>query len=87
MDVPTFLYNVRLPPHYPNAIHPALLNAIYLAACSCGVFTHLESYFLEKTRRCLEDNLSYADRLTHFLWANVILTSFYLQNGRVVEAQ
>lgn len=89
MHIPTFLYNTRLPPSHPSAIHPALMNAMYLAACSCagGIFWDLEPVFLERTRRQLEEALAFADRLTHFLWGNVILTSYYLRYGRSVEAQ
>lgn len=89
MNVPTFLRNCRLPASHPNAIHPALLNAVYLAACSCagGVFWDLEPIFLDRTRRYLDEALAFADRLTHFLWGNVVLASYYLSYGRSMEAQ
>ena len=45
-----------------------------------------EPLFLSRTRSCLEQSLATADRLVHFMWANVILASYYTRVGRVVEA-
>lgn len=86
--IPRFLYCIRLPPSHPESPHPALLNAIFLAACNIGggSMTAYEPLFLHRTRSSLEQSLAYADRLIHFMWANVILASYYTRVGRVVEA-
>lgn len=34
----------------------------------------------------MENSLQNLDRLTHFMWANVIIGSFYTNSGRLVEA-
>ncbi|KAF8319856.1 uncharacterized protein EI90DRAFT_2218165 [Cantharellus anzutake] len=45
-----------------------------------------EQLFLNRTRQSCEQSLAFADRLVHFMWANVILAQYYLRAGRVVEA-
>ncbi len=89
VNIHRFVYRLRLPPTHPSAIHPCLLNAVYLAACSVIGGTSMvmhEQVFLNRTRQACERSLAYADRLVHFMWANVILASYYLRAGRVVEA-
>lgn len=71
-----------------DTAHPCLVNAISLAACSSagGRFAEFEAPLLERTRHHMYACLEYADRLTHFLWASVILASYYRQNARLLEA-
>ena len=45
-----------------------------------------EQLFLNRARQACEQSLAFADRLIHFMWANVILASYFLRAGRVVEA-
>ena len=68
-------------------VHPCLLNAMYLAACatSGGYLSKFEPIFLSRTRSALEQSLGFADRLSDFMRASVILTMYYSQAGRVLE--
>lgn len=88
MDVPRFLKLLLLPPAEPSSIHPCLLNSIYLAACclSGGHLTRFEPYFVERTRHHLQESLAYADRLTHFLWASIVLGSYFARVHRLEES-
>ena len=88
MRLPRLLSRLRLPPEHPDSIHPALLNSIYLAACSIGggQMAEYESRFLAQTRTESERALAFVDRLVHFMWASVILASYYIRRGRIVEA-
>lgn len=83
-----FLNCLDLPPNDPRAIHPALTNAIFLAACSVGggYMSEFEPHFLYTTRLYLDQALAYGDRLMHFMWASVILGVYYHDAGRLVEA-
>lgn len=89
MHIPTFLRNIHHPHSHPNAIHPALMNAIFLGACSVGggKMKTYESLFLKRARGHLEQSLAYADRLEQFMWAHVVLSPYYGRNGRLLEAQ
>lgn len=74
---------------HAQPIHPCLLNAIYLAgSCFTGssLATRLAPYFLSQTQKCLYASLQDADRLTHFLWASVILSTCQICIGRLNEA-
>ncbi|KAF8304935.1 hypothetical protein DL93DRAFT_2172874 [Clavulina sp. PMI_390] len=88
MDVPHLLHCVSLPPSHPDAIHPCLLNACYLGACasSGGTLTSLEPYFIRRTRYFLDQSLKHADRITHFLWASIILTCYFAKARRLDES-
>lgn len=88
MDPRIFLVALALPPDNPNRIHPALENAIHYAArliMGSGFTTH-KDYYLAQTRHYMSRSLAEVDRLTHFLWANVILASSLIFEGRVNEA-
>lgn len=82
-----------LPPSDPNAIHPALLNAVHLAACSTiggSLLVHVP-YLLRRTRESLQEALTYADRLTHFLWASITFGCWlgrfgYFKESAVISA-
>src|SRR5258708_27066245 len=86
--VPRFLYRSRLPLTHPDSIHPALLSAIHLAACSIGgsMLSGYEPLFLSHTRSHLDHSLAHVDKLVHYMWASVILISYYMRVGRVIEA-
>lgn len=88
MDPNEFLLALARPPEDPTSIHPALLNALYLATCWIvgGELKALKGYFADQTRLHLERSLEAADRLTHFLWASVVLGSFFALEGRLNEA-
>ncbi|KAF8301045.1 hypothetical protein DL93DRAFT_2090880 [Clavulina sp. PMI_390] len=75
MDLPYFLHCLSLPPSHPESIHPCLLNACYLAACesSGGFLATLQPLFIQRTRYFLNQSLMDADRISHFLWASVVL--------------
>lgn len=77
-----------LPPASPHAIHPGLLSAIYLAACSIaeGVLSQHVEYFLEETQVQLQRSLALADRITHFLWGSVLLSTWLARAGHFVKS-
>ncbi len=63
VNIHRFVYRLRLPPTHPSAIHPCLLNAVYLAACSVIGGTSMvmhEQVFLNRTRQACERSLAYA---------------------------
>ncbi|KAF8309002.1 hypothetical protein DL93DRAFT_1793902 [Clavulina sp. PMI_390] len=88
MDLDQFFRRLSLPPSDPESIHPCLLNACYLGACGSnrGSLTAFQPYFVQRTRYFLQQSLMFADRTNHFLWASVILASFFTRERRLVEA-
>lgn len=70
------------PASHPQAIHPSLINAIGLAACSCAGpdLKVYEAIFLKRAQLECERALANVDRLEHFLWASVLIVSAYLCN-------
>lgn len=89
MDVPRFVRRATLPQTDPEAVQPALLNAIYLAACQLvqGELAQYQNVLLTRARAYLDEALARVDRLPHFLAASLVLASWYGRNGRLVEAQ
>lgn len=96
-----FMRDVSLPASHPSAIHPSLLNAIFLAAVQAssspsstdagpsGEPTQLSKYeaiFLARTRSHLSSSLAYADRLHHHSWASIILAVYFGRGGRQRES-
>ncbi|KAG9123968.1 hypothetical protein FRC07_013329 [Ceratobasidium sp. 392] len=82
----------RLQPDTLNAErHPALLAASYLLGCFfCldGSLTHLESSFVERTRRALEDAIDLTENPSYaidYLFASSMLAMYYLSKGRLLE--
>lgn len=88
MEIPYFLEALVLPPDDPMSLHPAIINAIYLAMTMCvgGWYSSCSEYFLQQTRQHLQDSLDQADRLTHFMWASCILASYLTLKLRFKEA-
>jgi hypothetical protein len=88
MNIQSFLHRIYLPESHPRSLHPCLMNAIYLAACSLGggYMSGFEPLFLSRTRSHLQQSLAYGDRLMHFMWASVILSCYYARAGRIIEA-
>ncbi|KAF8312238.1 hypothetical protein DL93DRAFT_1327861 [Clavulina sp. PMI_390] len=86
-NVPYFLACVSLPPSHPEAIHPCLLNACYLAACVAGgkAYADLQPYFIMRTRHFLDEALMFADRIMHFLWASMLLGNCLARSRRMQE--
>ncbi|KAF9507021.1 hypothetical protein BS47DRAFT_1398967 [Hydnum rufescens UP504] len=62
-------------------IDPQTLNYLY----GCGNLSRFEPIFLARTRQYMDQALAYADRLLHFTWASVILSTYYGRAGRVLE--
>jgi hypothetical protein len=87
MHVPTFLQKIYMPPSHSQSIHPCLINVICLAACQLvgGRLAQFESLFLARTRQHMDQALAYADRLLHFSWASIILSTYYGRASRVLE--
>ncbi|KAF8304932.1 hypothetical protein DL93DRAFT_411534 [Clavulina sp. PMI_390] len=87
MDVSHFLHCASLPTSDPDSIHPCLLNACYLAGCSSsgGILASLEPYFVKRTRYFLDQALMFADRITHFLWASLVLGCYFIRTRRLEE--
>lgn len=84
--IPTLFYALRLPSSDPDSIHPALLNAMFLAACSCAGLTdpelkQYEETFLLRTRAQLDESLAFVNRLTDFLWASLIIAWWHSHQG------
>ena len=46
-----------------------------------------EPLFLSHTRSLLEHSLAHVDKLVHYMWASVILVSYYMRVGRVRGTQ
>lgn len=88
MDVASLLDAFDRPESDLSSLHPALLNAMYLGACSVNghPLERFKSHFLERTRFYMHQSLACADRLTHFLWASVILGAFLVREYRLAEA-
>ncbi|KAF8320718.1 hypothetical protein DL93DRAFT_1726094 [Clavulina sp. PMI_390] len=88
MDPERFVRAISLPEDHPRSMHPSLLNALYLSACSIagGELSRYEPIFLARLRQHLAEQLAMADRLLDFIWANVILTSYFGRLARLVEA-
>ncbi|KAF8316530.1 hypothetical protein DL93DRAFT_733633 [Clavulina sp. PMI_390] len=59
LDVPYFLQCASLPPSHPEAIHPCLLNACYLAACASNRrgLAAFQPHFIQRTRHFLQKSL------------------------------
>lgn len=89
MDTSNLLRRIHLPQTDPNAIHPCLLNAIYLITCFLvkGELSRHQNVLLARLRTMLDESLAHVDRLTHFFWASLLLASWYTHIGRLVEAQ
>lgn len=88
MDLKYFFECLARPPHDPMSLHPSLLNAIYAISCCFGgnLYHDERDYFVSEARRGLETSLQDMERLTHSLWATVILSSYYTNAGRIPEA-
>ncbi|KAF8309047.1 hypothetical protein DL93DRAFT_2170678 [Clavulina sp. PMI_390] len=88
IDLSRFGHSLPLPPSHPESIHPCLLNACYLAACACnrGGLSPFIPHFLDRTRHFLQQSLMYADRIPHFMWANIIMAAFFVKDRRMLEA-
>lgn len=88
IELSVFFTALSYPSEDPRSLHPALLNAIYLATCWIvgGELDFLKEHFLAQTRYHLSKALETGDRLMHFLWANVILGNFFTFEGRLNEA-
>ena len=89
MDIQRLLRRAHIPPSDPEAVHPALLSAIYLIVCHLvkGELRPYEPILLARARAYMEQSLAHVDRLTHFLGASLLLSCWYEQTGRLVEAQ
>lgn len=85
MDVSHF---IELFLNRADYFHPSLLNAIYMAACSIagGHLADFVEYFRECTRVHIQESLTNADRMTHALWAAIILGVHATRNYRIAEA-
>lgn len=88
MDIAHFFDALARPPQDPASVHPVLSAAIHLAACRIlgGRYSAFEPYFLEQARAYLSESLEHADRLTHFMWASVIMGSYLEMSCRLNES-
>lgn len=77
-----------LPSSHPESLHPALMNAIFLAATMCcgPELRPYEAIFIHRTREELRNSLAFADRLDDFFWASIILIWYFVHSGRMLEA-
>jgi hypothetical protein len=88
LDLERFEARLLLPSTDPDALHPCLVNAVALAACSCAGsdLRAFETVFLERTQRQCERSLANADRLEHFLWSSVIVGWYWTRVGKILNA-
>ena len=86
LDLVQFIDDLRLPVTHPRSIHPGLLNAMHLLACSVGGMLSYEGYFLERARKQLDKSLAGADRLDHFTCGSLLVGIYYRRSGRLVES-
>ncbi|KAF8309024.1 hypothetical protein DL93DRAFT_1796444 [Clavulina sp. PMI_390] len=88
-DASYFRTCLSLPSSHPDSIHPCLLNACYLGACTSNggdSLAQFKPFFLRRTRHFLDRSLACADRITHFLWASLILAIFFAREHRLEES-
>ena len=80
----------------PSAVHPALLNSLYLNACSIitsslgpsspnPCILACERHFLNQTQHHLQQSLAFVDRLKDFLWGSFFLSAYFARASRIVE--
>ncbi|KAF8323292.1 hypothetical protein DL93DRAFT_672230 [Clavulina sp. PMI_390] len=88
MDLSRFFDMLQRPPDDPKSIHPSLLYAIYVVACaiSGGRAAEQCDYYCIRARAEMTNSLRDLDRLTHFLWASVVLGSYGTNCGRITES-
>ncbi|KAF8312235.1 hypothetical protein DL93DRAFT_1326573 [Clavulina sp. PMI_390] len=86
-DISRFLERISLPPSHPDSIHPCLLNACYLGACVVvgNPLASLQPFFIKRTQHFLSQALMHADRITHFLWASMVLGNCLARSRRMEE--
>jgi hypothetical protein len=88
LGIKRFERRLLLPPTDPDALHPCLINAVALGACSCAGsdLRAFEKVFLERTQYECERSLANVDRLEHFLWSSVILGWYWTRVGKMINA-
>ncbi|KAF8310933.1 hypothetical protein DL93DRAFT_1520964 [Clavulina sp. PMI_390] len=91
-DASRLARRASLTPSEPDALHPALLNAMYLAACqqTKGALANFEHMLLARTKAYLDEafaTLADPYRFTHVLAASLLLVGWYLKAGRTMEAE
>lgn len=71
-----------------RALHPALSNAIFLVACSCGgpEMQPYEDLFLERTRQASTEALALAQLLEDYITASTLQAVYLTRVGRLQEA-
>ena len=79
---------IQLPSSHPNSLHPALSNAVFLAACAFAgpIFASYEDLFLKRANEGLSDSLAFADRLEDMIWASNIIAWYHVKYGRIIVA-
>ncbi|KAF8312623.1 hypothetical protein DL93DRAFT_1293109 [Clavulina sp. PMI_390] len=62
----------------------------YHTICACagsqGMLASLQPFFVKRTRHFLNQALMFADRITHFLWASILLSAYFGRSRRLEEA-
>ncbi|KAF8338876.1 uncharacterized protein EI90DRAFT_3039513 [Cantharellus anzutake] len=71
-----------------RALHPSLMNSMYLLACHVGggSMSSYESFFVARTRADLDASLAFVDRLVDFLLASALLGVYFTRTRRYPEA-
>ncbi|KDQ12513.1 hypothetical protein BOTBODRAFT_34477 [Botryobasidium botryosum FD-172 SS1] len=85
-----FWHAYKLPPSHPEAIHPALLDAMCLIACLNNPqwARSYERLFYERLHRSLYECLANADRLLDFIRASTLRAAYCsIKGSRLSEAQ
>lgn len=88
MDLKYFFECLGRPANDPMSFHSSLLYALYAVACCFGgaAFFSQRDYFVVKARQEIENSLRDVDRLAHSMWASVVLSSYFINVGRLPDA-
>lgn len=84
MDAQRWMWVVTLPTSHPEAMHPALLNAICVIGCSLdpSIPKSWERHFYASAREQMQLSLSLCDRIEDWLYTVAILIGYLLLRGR-----
>ena len=88
VHIPLYKRTILLPADDPEAIHPCLINAIALAACSVSGpdLAPYAKILACRTRTYMDEALASVDRLEHFIWASIIAGWYYSRVGLLTLA-
>lgn len=88
LPIPRLEARIRVSSSNPQGVHPSLVNAIGLVACSMfgPEVEGFEGLFLRQARQTGSDALSMLDRIVDYFVAQILEGYFLLRMGRLQEA-